>query len=133
MKKAFCVLSAAAVVGGLMISSAHAVPAFKKEFDAKYVVKDSPDATVKAFAEAASKANCQICHGKDATGKNDPKKRNAYGQALDKLLDKKTDAKDIPKIQEALDTVAKEKSNADDASSKTFGELIKEGKLPSAE
>jgi hypothetical protein len=130
MKKALWILTAAAVVGGLMISSAQAVPPFKKEFDAKYVDKNSTDAKVKAFSEAAGKANCLICHGKDATGKPDNKVRNAYGQALDKLLDRKTDIKDVPKIQQALDTVAKEKSNPSDASSKTFGELIKDGKLP---
>ena len=93
--------------------------------------KTSTDATVKAFSEAAAKANCLICHGKDANGKQDTKLRNAYGQALDKLLDKKTDIKDAPKIQKALDTVAGEKSNPSDAASKTFGELIKDGKLPS--
>ena len=38
--------------------------------------------------------------------------------------------KDKEKILEALDKVAKEKSNPDDASSPTFGELIKSGKLP---
>lgn len=131
MKKALWMLCAAAVIGGLTISSAQAIPPFKKEFDAKYVDKNSTDATVKAFSEAAAKANCLICHAKDASGKADNKVRNAYGQALDKLLDKKTDAKDLPKIQKALDDVAKEKSDPANASSKTFGELIKEGKLPS--
>lgn len=131
MKKAFWMLVMVAVMGGLMISSARAIPPFKKEFDAKYVDKNSTDATVKAFSEAAAKANCLICHGKDANGKQDTKIRNSYGLALDKLLDKKTDAKDAPKIQQALDTVAKEKSDPNNASSKTFGELIKEGKLPS--
>jgi len=131
MTKALWILTAVAVLGGLIANSAQAIPPFKKEFDAKYVDKASTDATVKAFSEAAAKANCLICHGKDATGKQDTKIRNAYGLALDKLLDKKTDAKDAPKIQKALDDVAKEKSDPANASSKTFGELIKEGKLPS--
>jgi cytochrome c553 len=132
MKKAFWILSAAAVIGGLIISSAQAVPEFKKEFDAKYVNKDSTDATVKTFSEAAGKANCLICHGKNAAGKQDTKIRNAYGQSLNKLL-KKTDKKDVMKIQKALDTVAAEKSDPNDAASKTFGDLIKDGKLPVSE
>jgi cytochrome c553 len=133
MKKVFWTLTVTAGMSGLMISSAQAVPAFKKEFDTKYVDKNSANPTVKAFSEAAAKANCLICHAKKADGTTDNKVRNAYGQTLEKLLSKKTDIKDAPKIQKALDTVATEKSNPSDASSKTFGDLIKEGKLPGAD
>jgi len=126
MKKVVVTLVAAAIVVGLSLNTAYAIKPFKDEFDAKYV-KDSSNAE---FAEAVKKANCNVCHGKNAEGKDDKKVRNAYGKALDKLLDKKEDAKNKEKIQAALETVAKEKSNPDDANSPTFGDLIKSGKLP---
>lgn len=131
MKIAFWLLAAVAVLGGLMVGRTQATPAFKKEFDAKYVDKNSADPTAKAFAEAAGKANCLICHAAKPDGKQDTKVRNAYGQALDKLLDK--NVKDATKIQKALDDIANEKSKPSDAASKTFGERIKEGKLPAAD
>jgi hypothetical protein len=54
--------------------------------------------------------------------------RNVYGQALDQLIEKTE--KDPAKIEAALDEVAKQKSNPDDANSPTFGELLAQGKLP---
>ncbi len=126
MTKFALTLVAAAIVVGSTINTAHAIAPFKKEFDALYV-KDSKN---EDFVAAAKKANCLICHGKNAEGKDDKKVRNAYGKALDKLLDKKEDAKNVEKIKSALETVAKEKSNPDDPSSPTFGELISQGKLP---
>jgi len=130
MKKAVLTLLAGVFVLGLSLDAAQAIAPFKKEFDEKYVKKESSDPQDQEFAAAVKKANCLICHGKNAEGKEDKKIRNAYGKALDALLDKKTDAKDVAKIQAALDTVAKEKSNPDDASSPTFGDLIMSGKLP---
>jgi cytochrome c553 len=130
MRKLTLTVLAAALVCGLSLNAAHAIAPFKKEFDEKYVKKDSGDAKDQEFAAAVKKANCLVCHGKNAEGKEDKKVRNPYGQALDKLLDKKEDAKNKDKIQAALDTVAKEKSNPDDGSSPTFGDLINSGKLP---
>ncbi|HEY4310234.1 MAG TPA: hypothetical protein VGN12_12355 [Pirellulales bacterium] len=127
MKKFALTMLAVTFVFGLSLNTARAIAPFKKEFDELYV-KDSKN---EAFVAAAKKANCLICHGKNAEGKEDKKVRNAYGKALDKLLDKKDDAKNVEKIRAALETVAKEKSNPDDASSPTFGELLSEGKLPS--
>jgi len=126
MKKFVVTLVAVGFVLGLSSNAAHAIAPFKKEFDEKYVKNNSNE----EFVAAAKKANCLICHGKNAEGKEDKKLRNAYGKALDKLLDKKEDAKNVEKIQAALDTVAKEKSNPDDPASPTFGELIAQGKLP---
>jgi len=68
-----------------------------------------------------SKTKCYVCHA----SKN-KKKRNDYGKALKKIIGKKNE-KDIKKIIAALDKVAKEKSSV---KGKTFGDLIKEGKLP---
>ena len=95
MKKFALSLLAAAFVLGLSLNTAHAIAPFKKEFDEKYV-KNSTD---QAFVAAAKKANCLICHGKNAEGKEDKKVRNAYGKALAKLLNKKDDAKNVEKIQ----------------------------------
>lgn len=123
MKKAVFVLLCAAVAFGFAPDSAKAVKPFLDGFKAKYVKADG-SAEEKAFAELVDKTKCNVCH----KGKS-KKMRNAYGEALDKLLDKKADAKNKEKIAEALDTVAGQKS----PDGPTFGELIKEGKLPATE
>ncbi len=123
MKKAVFVLLGAAIAFGLTPNSAKAIKPFYDEFKVKYVKADG-SAEEKAYAEKVEKVKCDLCHkGKDK------KVKNAYGEALDKLLDKKTDAKDKAKIATAFDTVADQKSPA----GPTFGELIKEGKLPVGE
>ena len=129
--KNFCLLALFGFVAGTLLAhveSAHAIDPFKKEFDAKYVKAEpgSPEET--ALAAAVKTAKCNICHV--GVKKKD---KNAYGVALDALLDRKTDAKDKAKIQEALDKVAAMKSDPNDAASPTFGELILQGKLPSGE
>lgn len=68
------------------------------------------------------KFDCTVCHA----GKT-KKKRNDYGAALAKALGGKK-VKDEDKIKKAFETVAKEKSTKD--SKKTYGELIKDNKLP---
>ncbi len=70
------------------------------------------------------KFDCKICHGKTK------KKRNDYAKALEKALGKKKET-DADKIKEALEKIAKEKSTIDKA--KTYGELIKDGKLPGSD
>ncbi|HEX3726100.1 MAG TPA: hypothetical protein VHV08_07645 [Pirellulales bacterium] len=119
---ALCGVMAGALLAKL--NSAHALEAFKKEFDNKYVKKDGTTDAEKNLAAAAEKAKCNICH----VGKS-KKARNEYGKALSTLLTKK-DAKNSEKIQKALDDIATMKSDPKDASSPTFGELISEGKLP---
>lgn len=117
----------AAVIVAVAAPTARAIPPFKKEFDAMYVKKDGTE-TEKAFAAAAEKAKCNTCH----MG-SDKKKRNIYGNALAERLDKKEDEKNKEKIQMALKEVEELKSNPDDDSSPTFGELIRMGKLPGGE
>lgn len=129
--KNFCLLLLCGFVAGTLlarIESAYAVAPFKKEFEEKYVKKDPATPEEKALAAAVAKVKCNVCH----VGKK-KKDRNAYGDALDALLDRKKDSKDKAKIQAALDTVAEQKSNPDDPNSPTFGELIKQGKLPCPE
>jgi hypothetical protein len=108
--------------------TASAVPAFNKEFENKYIKKEPATDSEKALAASFAKVKCNVCH----TGKT-KKVRNEYGKALDELLDKKTDIKDIPKIQAALEKVSTLKSDPKDPASPTFGELLEQGKLPSTE
>lgn len=71
--------------------------------------------------KAAAEAKCGICHPV-----MDKKERNDYGAAFGKALSQKNE-KDEAKIKEALLKAAGEKSAVE---GKTFGDLIKEGKLP---
>lgn len=70
----------------------------------------------------AKTAKCKICHGKTK------KERNDYGQTLAKMLAAKNE-KDKAKIEAALKKTEGEKSSIE---GKTFGDLLKEGKLPGA-
>lgn len=129
--KNFCLLVLCGVTVGTLLAhveTARAVDPFKKEFEAKYVKENPATPEEMAFAAAVKKAKCNVCHV--GTKKKD---RNAYGDALDALLDRKADLKNKPKIQEALDKVAEMKSDANDPASPTFGDLIKQGKLPGGE
>jgi len=109
------------------IDEAHAIPQFSKEFKAKYVDNDSSDPVMKEFAAKVKKAKCNVCH----VGKK-KKNRNAYGEHLSELLDKKKDKKNKEKIQQSLDKVAAMKVDPDDENSPTYGELFASGKLPPA-
>jgi outer membrane murein-binding lipoprotein Lpp len=131
------VMAAVSAAGHLLAGRASAHPAFKKEFDSLYLAKGSPLANA-----YGGRSNCNVCH---VGGTMDRKHRNAYGQALDKLLDENdalaltmeamrrnpTAAKAAEKkIQEAFQRVEKMPSNPAQAKSPTFGELIRAGKLP---
>lgn len=125
MKKAVLILVCGALVFSLTLSTASAIPPFAAEFKARYVKENPETDEEKALAAAVEKVKCNVCHmGKEK------KERNAYGKALDELLDKKEDAKNKEKIQEALEAVEEMKADEDGP---TFGELIKEGKLPGGE
>ena len=104
-------MSLTGIVLLLCAQSALARPQYNKEFWAKYE---------KEIGKQAESVKCGACHGKDK------KVRNDYGKALGTALDSK-DQKDVDRIKSALDKAAKEKSGTE---GKTFGDLIKEGKLP---
>lgn len=129
MKQAFASVAWVAAMTALVwlaaAPRAGAISQFKKEFEAKYVKPDSTDAKQKAFAEAVEKAKCNVCHA--GTTKRE---RNAYGQALDRLLDKQADRDAPERIRAALEKVAAMKSKPDDPKAPTFGEIIASGKLP---
>ena len=113
---------AVAMVAGATARPALAIKQFNDEFKAVYVKPDSSDPAEKALAAAVETAKCNLClKGKEK------KDRNAYGEALAELLDKKEDAKNVDKIRKALETVA---AKASPDGGPTFGELIKAGKLP---
>lgn len=119
-----CLVVIFAVFAGAAVSSALADKAFLDEFKAKYVKESSADAKDVAFKSAVDEAKCAVCHGKSK------KDRNAYGEALGQFLSRKTDKDNKEKIQTSLDKVAAMKVKAGDAQAPTFGDLIKEGKLP---
>lgn len=100
-------------------SPAFAIKQFADEFKDMYVKDGSP------LAAEVEKAKCNVCH----VGKN-KKDRNAYGNALAELLDKKADKDDKEKIRKALEQVAAMSSDPAKADAPTFGALINEGKLP---
>jgi CRISPR/Cas system CSM-associated protein Csm2 small subunit len=120
-------LCGAMLVGSLFayVPSAQAIPPFYKEFEAVYVKKDGNDQE-KAYAELITKIKCNVCHvkGQKKTEKNE------YGKALDELLDKKMDEKNVEKIREALKTVEAKKMDPANENSPTFGEQITQGKTP---
>lgn len=115
-----CVLGlGVALAAGASASPAFAIKQFFDEFKAVYVKDGSP------LAAAVETAKCNVCH--KGSSKKD---RNAYGEALAKLLDKKEDKDNKDKIRQALETVAKESSDPSQADAPTFGDLIAAGKLP---
>ncbi|MDA7980091.1 MAG: hypothetical protein MPJ50_15095 [Pirellulales bacterium] len=109
-------------VAGAVVRDAFAIPPFKKEFDAMYVKEGTE------FAKKVEEVKCNVCHV--GTNKKD---RNAYGEELAKLLDRKTDMNKPAKIKEALKKVEEMKSVAGDDNSPSFGKLLQEGKLPGGE
>jgi len=113
-----------ALVIGASSRPAFAIKEFLDEFKAVYVKPDSSDANEKALAAEVDTAKCNVCHAGSSK-----KERNAYGNALADLLDKKEDKKDTAKIRGALEKVAAMPSGD---GKPTFGELLKQGKLPGA-
>ena len=120
MKKvcACLVLMLVAVIWSMQ--SASALPPFNKEWVAKY----NPGEKTAAFTEA----KCNVCHAGESK-----KMKNEYGKAVGKYLTKakyqevKEDEAAAKKyILEGLQKAEGEKGGA----GKSYGELIKAGKLP---
>lgn len=106
--------------------TAVAIPAFEKVFKKDYL-DNNPH---KEFAEEASKSpnKCLICH----QGKH-RKNRNAFGQELSKLLDKKKDAKNVEKISASIKKVLEMHIDPKDDKSPTYLDRLKEGKYPAGD
>jgi hypothetical protein len=123
----YCVCAVVTLV--LVARPALAIPQFFNEFKALYADPEGSDEQ-KALAKTIDEIKpaglrCNICHeGKDK------KKKNAYGEALGELLDKKEDKDDKEKIKEALEKVGELKLDEEKEDSPTYGDVLKEGKLP---
>lgn len=91
---------------------ASARPQYLKEFAGKY----------KNLEEQAKEAKCMVCHYGDSKKNN-----NDYGTAIKAKLGDEKNVKDAAKIAKAYEDAEKEKSKVE---GKTFGDLIKENKLP---
>jgi hypothetical protein len=99
-------------VAGILVSQAQARPTYCKLFIGTY--ENVPE---------AKDAKCAICHpGKEK------KERNIYGIALTKFLGQEN-VKEETKVKEAFQKAEAEKSAVND---KTFGDLLKAGKLPAS-
>lgn len=132
------VLSACfALVGVAYIAQpAYAIPFFWEVFNEKVVPADPKEEPAKKFAATATESKCNVCHI-DGQSK---KERNAYGVALDELLDKanfdkerleKEKDKATAEVVAALEKVKAMKVNKEDEKSPTFADNISAGKLPS--
>ena len=110
--KGFVLASALAGLLSVTAGRVDARPNYKKIFDSTYekVAKDN-------------KTTCLVCHEEG----EDKKKRNNYGQALAKII--KVKETDEAKVKEAFTKAESEKSAVKD---KTFGDLLKDGKLPAS-
>lgn len=118
----------AAVAAAFSTRPACAVKPFLEQFKALYVKPHTTDHTMQIFNAAVEKKECNLCHLAK------PKKGfNAYGTQFQKLLSAKSDAQNPRKIRAAMTKVAKMKSNPDDPDSATFGERLRQGKLPVGE
>lgn len=117
-------LLATGILAGPLTRPAAAVMAFYKAFVAEYV--DNLPQPDPAYDRLVTKdAKCLVCHqGRKRAN------RNAYGQQLDKLLDRKTDARNTEKILAALHKVADMPTDPRDAASETFGQRIAASQLP---
>jgi predicted negative regulator of RcsB-dependent stress response len=115
MRKSATWLVCGVALAGLVMASAtrqaDARPNYLKEFKESY----------EKLAAEADKTKCNICHFGDK--KTD---RNDYGKAVGMALGAKN-VKEADKVKEAIKKAEKEKSATE---GKTFGDLIKEGKLP---
>jgi hypothetical protein len=121
-------LSRFAAAGGLAVAvlsfavapePAQARPKYRELFAKKY----------ENLKEQVADKKCFVCHPNG----DDKKVNNDYGAALKKALGTKNE-KDVKKIDEALTKIEKEPSKVPKEPGgkemKTFGDLIKENKLP---
>ena len=109
-KRLFAAVGALAFMGvAMMAPEAQARPQYLKGFITAY-----PD-----LADAAKMKKCGICHPKDK------KMRLDYGKAVGSGLTKKNE-----KADKAIAAAFEKAEGVKSSSGATFGEMIKEGKLP---
>ncbi|HWB08264.1 MAG TPA: hypothetical protein VG826_03530 [Pirellulales bacterium] len=108
----------AVLLSGISSKDVGARPVYFEAFKEKYASDADSD-----YGKLVAKTKCAVCHPKS----DNKKERNAYGMALSKVVTK--NEKNKAKVGEALGKIEEEKSPG----GKTFGELIKDGKLPGEE
>lgn len=123
-----CCIAAASLIGYNFVRSASAFPTFYKAFDKTYLGDKTTDAQKALAANIKRVKKCNVCHDprKDEHGKASKKNRNPYGRTLAKFLTEK----DKKNLKKALEVIPKVESQRAEGDKETFGQLIKEGKLP---
>lgn len=111
----------AGLLAGLAVRSASGMILFRKTFLDTYV-GEAKTPQQQALAKSVEAAKCNVCHDAASTSKKD---HNPYGQSLKKLGLKKTE-KDKTKIAKFLKDAEAQKNG----SGGTFGDRLKDGKLP---
>lgn len=106
-----CAAVVAALVFGMAAPTAHARPKYLMAFKEAYP----------KLASEADTTKCNVCHFG-----TEKKNRNDYGMAVGEGLGAKN-VMEADKIKEGLTKAEKGKSSVE---GKTFGDLIKDGKLP---
>jgi hypothetical protein len=106
---------------GLAVESASGMIPFRDVFLKTYV-GDGKTPQQAELGKAVATAKCNVCHDAASTSKKD---HNPYGMSLKKLGLKKSE-KNKEKIAEFLKKAEGEKNG----SGKSYGDLIKAGKLP---
>jgi hypothetical protein len=115
------VVAAIAAVG--LHRPAEADQQFYNAFIDEYI-KNHPD---QKFSDIVQKeAKCLVCH----QGAKSRKNRNVFGKEVDKLLDRKTDAKDRAKIVDALKKTLAVRTDPKNDKSETYADRVRASKLP---
>lgn len=131
MKKVLFCLILGAVASVVTADQAFAIKPFMEVFIANYNVKEPKTDSEKALAAAVAEVKCNLCH----EGKS-KKNRNAYGAAMDELVDKKefvaAQKEDKEKAQKEFTEILVKLEAEKSPTGETYGELIKAGKLPVA-
>lgn len=129
MRILVCFLLLSFCLASVNIPTAQAIPPFQIAFKKYYADGQQTDKEKRSeFATKTKEAKCFICH--DPKEPKKKKYRNRYGKELSKLLDKKEDKKNTEKILKALKAVAALPIDPEDKNGPTYGDLIREGKLP---
>lgn len=109
-----------------------ATPAFAtKEFGLQFKDTYAKENENKDFVKLVEDAKCNVCH----IEKENKKKRNEYGEAVATLLKKKDFPpdrfkKEPEKCKEEIEAAFKKVEEMKAKDEKTFGDKIKDGKLP---
>ncbi len=124
----FCCFVLTSAVSFVQVDTALARSTYAKAFVEKYVGEETTDTQKALAAEIKRVKKCNICHDpkKDESGKASKKNRNPFGQTLAKHMTE-TDKKDKEKALKMLEKIEGEKAEGSD---KSFGEIIKSGKVP---